>query len=97
MTATHAPMEAAAPARADAARWEVVAAALCLVQFSEPFFAALAQSQGATEPPGYARIFFLPVYAFLGWVVWRQARTAARTVLAVPLLMALVLLAGAST
>jgi O-antigen ligase len=74
-----------------------VAAALCLVQFSEPFFAALAQSQGATEPPGYARIFFLPVYAFLGWVVWRQARTAARTVLAVPLLMALVLLAGAST
>ncbi len=97
MTATHAPMEAAAPARADAARWEVVAAALCLVQFSEPFFAALAQSQGATEPPGYARIFFLPVYAFLGWAIWREARTAARTALAVPLLMGLIVLAGAST
>ena len=53
MTVTHAPLEAAAPTRAAAARWEVVAAALCLAQFSEPFFAALAQSQGATDPPGY--------------------------------------------
>lgn len=97
MTATHAPMEAADPARADTARWEVVAAALCLVQFSEPFFAALAQSQGATDPPGYARIFFLPVYGFLGWVIWRQARTAAQTALAVPLLMGMLALAGLST
>lgn len=97
MTATHAPMEAAALPRADAARWEVVAAALCLVQFSEPFFAALAQSQGATEPPGYARIFFLPVYAFLGWAIWRNARTALSTTMAVPLLTGLLALAGLST
>jgi exopolysaccharide production protein ExoQ len=97
MTATHASVDAGAPSRVDAARWEVAAAALCLVQFSEPFFAALAQSQGATEPPGYARIFFLPVYAFLGWVIWRQARTAAQTALAVPLLMGMLALAGLST
>lgn len=96
MTATHAPMEAAALPRADAARWEVIAAALCLVQFSEPFFAALAQSQGATDPPGYARIFFVPVYAFLGWAIWRNARTALSTIKAVPLLTALLVLAGLS-
>jgi len=95
-------MDAAAPSRSDsgraaAARWEVVAAAFCLVQFSEPFFAALAQSQGAAEPPGYARIFFLPVYAFLGWAIWRQARTATQTALAVPLLIGLLALAGLST
>jgi O-antigen ligase len=102
MTATHASVDAGAPrrvdsGRVDAARWEVAAAALCLVQFSEPFFAALAQSQGATDPPGYARIFFLPVYAFLGWVIWRQARTAAQTALAVPLLIGMLALAGLST
>lgn len=71
-------------------------AALCLAQFSEPFFAAVAQSQGLTEPPGYARIFFLPVYAFLIWVVWRDRREAVRTMASTPLLMALLGLAAVS-
>lgn len=97
MTYAHASMDAAAPARADAARWEMIAAALCLAQFSEPFFAALAQSQGATEPPGYARIFFLPVYGFLAWAIWRARGEALRTAMAAPLLMGLVALAGLST
>jgi len=97
MTYAHASMAAAAPARADAARWEMIAAALCLAQFSEPLFAAVAQSQGATEPPGYARIFFLPVYAFLGWAIWHARAQAVRTAMAAPLLMGLVALAGLST
>ncbi len=97
MTYAHASMDAAAPARADAARWEMIAAALCLAQFSEPFFAAVAQSQGASEPPGYARIFFLPVYAFLGWAIWRARAQALSTAMAVPLLMGLIALAGLST
>lgn len=79
-------------ALAPAGRWEKVGAALCLTQFSEPLFAAIAQSQGLTEPPEYARIFFLPVYAFLIWVTWRQARTAWRTATAAPLLMSLLAL-----
>ncbi len=94
MSLAHAPASTAAPIFA---RWEPVVAALCLAQFSEPLFAAIAQSQGATEPPGYARLFFLPVYAFLAWVVWRdraQAFTAAR---AVPLLLGLLALAALST
>lgn len=97
MSLAHANAAAAQPARAALARWEPVAAALCLAQFSEPLFAAIAQSQGLTEPPGYARIFFLPVYAFLGWVIWRDARLAARTAAAVPLLLGLIALATLST
>lgn len=85
-----------AQALAPAGRWEKVGAALCLAQFSEPLFAAIAQSQGLTEPPEYGRIFFLPVYAFLIWVTWRQARTAWRTATATPLLMSLLALAFAS-
>ncbi|MBX9747643.1 MAG: hypothetical protein K2X34_12125, partial [Hyphomonadaceae bacterium] len=96
MTYAHASMDAALPVRADAARWEMIAAALCLAQFSEPFFAALAQSQGAAEPPGYARIFFLPVYAFLGWAIWRDRALALRTAAAAPLLLGLIALAGLS-
>lgn len=93
MTLAHAPSAAAAPALA---RWEPFAAALCLAQFSEPFFAAVAQSQGLTEPPGYARIFFLPVYAFLGWAVWRERGKAWTAVRATPLLTGLMALAFAS-
>lgn len=83
--------------RAEASRWERAGAALCLAQFSEPYFAAVAQSQGLTEPPGYARILFLPVYAFLIWVIWRDRAQALRTARAVPLLMGLIALAGLST
>jgi exopolysaccharide production protein ExoQ len=94
MTLAHAPTaSAAAPALV---RWEPICAALCLAQFSEPFFAAVAQSQGLTEPPGYARIFFFPVYAFLAWVTWRARALAWATVRAVPLLMALLALAFVS-
>jgi O-antigen ligase len=93
MTLAHAPTAAAAPAATRAiVRWEPLAAALCLAQFSEPFFAAVAQSQGLTEPPGYARIFFLPVYAFLGWTVWRARAQAWAAARAVPVLIALLAL-----
>lgn len=97
MSLAHANAASDAPARAGFARWEGVAAALCLAQFSEPFFAALAQSQGATEPPGYARIFFLPVYAFLAYVVWRDRTQALAAARATPLLMSLLGLAALST
>ena len=88
---------ASAPARAGFARWEPIAASLCLAQFSEPLFAAIAQSQGATEPPEYARIFFLPVYAFLIFVLWRDRAKAWTAFWATPLLAALLTLAFAST
>ncbi len=94
MTLAHAPTAAAAPALL---RWEPLAAALCLAQFSEPFFSAVAQSQGLTEPPGYARVFFLPVYAFLGWATWRARAEAWASVRAMPLLTGLLALAFAST
>ena len=94
MSLAHAPAGTAAPSLA---RWEPIAAALCLAQFSEPLFAAIAQSQGATEPPGYARIFFLPVYAFLAWVVWRDRAQALKTTRAVPLLVGLLAIAALST
>jgi exopolysaccharide production protein ExoQ len=94
MSLAHAPSAAATPALL---RWEPVAAALCLAQFSEPFFAAVAQSQGLAEPPGYARAFFLPVYAFLAWAVWRERARAFAAARAVPLLMALLALAFVST
>lgn len=88
---------AAAPTRAGFARWEPVAASVCLAQFSEPLFAAIAQSQGATEPPEYARIFFLPVYAFLIWVLWRDRAKAWTAFSAAPLVTALIALAFIST
>lgn len=101
MSFTHAPLERAgaalAPARARADRWESVAAALCLVQLSEPLFAAIAQAQGLAEPPGYARIFFAPVYAFLAWVTWRDRKLALGAASAAPLLIGLLGLAFAST
>lgn len=97
MSIAHASADADAPARVGFARWEGVAAALCLAQFSEPLFAAIAQSQGLTEPPGYARIFFLPVYAFLAFVLWRDRSLAARAAWATPLMMGLIALAGVST
>ena len=75
MSLAHAPTSTAAPTFA---RWEPVAAALCLAQFSEPLFAAVAQSQGATEPPAYARLAFIPVYAFLAWVIWRDRAKAGK-------------------
>jgi len=94
MTLAHAPTREAAPALA---RWEPLAAALCLAQFSEPLFAAIAQSQGLTEPPAYARLFFVPVYAFLGWVVLRDHRSASHALRATPLLLALLALATLSS
>jgi O-antigen ligase len=93
MSVAYAPVRAA-PAFA---RWEPLAAALCLAQFSEPLFAAIAQSQGLAEPPGYARIFFLPVYAFLAWAAWRDRRRAFAAARAVPLLLSLLALAAVST
>lgn len=86
-----------ATARAEAGGVEMAVAAICLAQCSEPFFAALAQSQGATDPPGYARIFFIPVYLFLFWAIARDVRAATRTAFATPLLLGLLLLAGVST
>jgi O-antigen ligase len=74
----------------------MAAGALCLAQFSEPLFAAIAQAQGATEPPGFARLFFAPVYAFLVWVFWRDRALAWRAARAAPLLMGLLALAFAS-
>lgn len=97
MSLAHAPIAAAPQTRAGFARWEPIAAALCLAQFSEPLFAAIAQSQGLTEPPGYARIFFLPVYAFLAFVLWRDRLQAWAATRATPLLIALIALAGLST
>ncbi len=94
MSLAHAPTVTVAPTFA---RWEPVVAALCLAQFSEPFFAAVAQSQGLTDPPGYARIFFLPVYAFLAWVTWRDRAQAFGAARATPLLIGLVGLAVLST
>mgnify|MGYP001183607575 CR=1 FL=1 len=94
MSLAHAPMSTAAPTFA---RWEPVAAALCLAQFSEPLFAAIAQSQGLTEPPGYARAFFLPVYGFLAWVLWRDRAQAFAAARAVPLMMVLIAVATLST
>ncbi|MGD9979413.1 MAG: O-antigen ligase family protein [Hyphomonadaceae bacterium] len=94
MSLAHAPASAAAPTFA---HWEPVAAALCLAQFSEPFFAAVAQSQGATEPPGYARLLFWPVYAFLAWVLWRDRAQALGAARATPLIVALLALAALST
>lgn len=93
MTLAHAPIDAASAPRIALARWESVAAALCLAQFSEPYFAAVAQSQGLEEPPGYARLAFIPVYAFLAWAMWRDRAVAFRTAFAVPLLMGLIALA----
>src|SRR5262245_44061876 len=95
MSFTHADTIVRAPAVPRG--WEMGAAGLCLAQFSEPLFAAVAQSQGLTEPPAYARIIFLPVYAFLGWAIWRDRAVAWRTASATPLLMGLIALAFAST
>lgn len=97
MTIAHASAQAEPAERAGFWRWQQVAAALCAAQFSEPFFAALAQSQGAAEPPGYARLLFLPVYAFLGWAIWRERAHAWRTAWAAPVLMTLLGLAFIST
>jgi len=97
MTFAHAHAVGAPTARAGAMRGEMFAAAACAAQFSEPFFAALAQSQGAAEPPGYARLLFAPVYLFLAWVLWRDRAQARRAAAAAPLLLALLALAFAST
>lgn len=79
-----------ARALAQAGRWEMALAALCLVQCSEPLFAAVAQSQGLVDVPGYARAAWAPVYAFLGWAIWRDARRAGGAIAATPLLWSLV-------
>ncbi|MBX3510631.1 MAG: hypothetical protein KF700_05470, partial [Hyphomonadaceae bacterium] len=96
MTLAHAPAYTLG-AQAGLRRWEPVLAALCLAQFSEPFFAAWAQAQGATEPPGFARIFFAPAMGLLAWAAWRGRAEAWAAMRAAPLLLALVALAFAST
>ena len=68
-----------------------------LRSFPSLFFAAVAQAQGLTEPPGYARLAFAPAYIFLGYVLWRDRERARNVVRAVPLLMGLLALAFAST
>lgn len=40
-------------------------AALLVAQFSEPFFGAWLFSQGITDPPGWVRAIWLPVYGLL--------------------------------
>ncbi|HRP11856.1 MAG TPA: O-antigen ligase family protein, partial [Terricaulis sp.] len=85
------------PAARTRVRWEMLAAAACAAQFSEPFFAAMAQAQGAAEPPGYARLAFVPVYLFLGWALWRDRARAWSAAAATPLLLALLALAFASS
>lgn len=75
--------------RAFAAPWERIAAALCLVQCAEPFFAALAQSQGLAEVPGYARLAWTPVYLFLAVVAARDWKALGQTIARTPLLTAL--------
>lgn len=82
-------VDAQADAAAPAGRWERLGAALCLAQCSEPFFAALAQSQGLDEVPGYARIAWAPVYLFLGWAIWRDPRAAGAALARSPILAAL--------
>lgn len=84
-------------AMAAPARWEPLAAAFCLAQFSEPLFAAIAQAQGALEPPDYARWFFLPAYGFLAFAAWRDRAQAWAIMRVAPLLLALFGLALAST
>lgn len=81
---------AALPAsRASSAPWERIGASLCLAQCAEPFFAALAQSQGLEEVPGYARLAWAPVYAFLAIVAWRDRAAFAAAIARTPLLTAL--------
>ncbi|MGE0829689.1 MAG: O-antigen ligase family protein [Hyphomonadaceae bacterium] len=75
---------------------EGVFAALCLVQCGEPLIAAIYQAQGADDVPGWTKALWLPVYAFLGCVAWRDRRDAFGALLRTPLLAALALLAVCS-
>lgn len=85
---------AALPAtRTTSAPWERIGASLCLAQCAEPFFAALAQSQGLDEVPGYARLAWTPVYLFLAIVAWRDWRAFGGAMAKTPLLIALLGLA----
>lgn len=71
-----APVPAARPIPA----WEWVAAGLCLIQMTEPLFAAIFVSQGIFEPQPIARVMWLPVYLFLMVVLvreWRALRALA--------------------
>lgn len=96
MGATAISAAAAPAAREGLGRWERLGASFCLAQCSEPFFNALAQSQGLTEAPGYARLAWAPVWLFMAWAVWRDRRAAAATLAHTPLLMALLGLAALS-
>ncbi|MET0183266.1 MAG: O-antigen ligase family protein [Caulobacterales bacterium] len=93
------PADQAKPARAiaPAGHWERVGAAVCLAQCSEPFFAALAQSQGLTEVPGYARIAWAPVALFLIWAMRRDWPAFGGALSRTPVLLTLFGLALIST
>lgn len=65
-----APIPAARPIHA----WEWVAAGLCLIQMTEPLFAAFFVSQGIYEPQPIARVMWIPVYLFLMVVLLREWR-----------------------
>ncbi len=64
---------------------EWIAAGLCVIQMTEPVFAAIFVSQGIFEPQPIARYMWAPVYLFLICVLvrdWRQVLAMApRTVL----------------
>ncbi|MGE3142775.1 MAG: O-antigen ligase family protein [Hyphomonadaceae bacterium] len=89
-----APPQAAMQTRAGAfERW---AGALCVAQCSEPFFNALAQAQGLTQAPGYARLAWAPAALFLGWAFWRDRRAIVAALARAPLLAGLFALALSS-
>jgi exopolysaccharide production protein ExoQ len=82
------PTRSAAPALAAAKRVPIIewiAAGLCIIQMTEPLFAAIFVSQGIFEPQPIARVMWLPVYAFVIMVLlrdWRQVLAMApRTLL----------------
>lgn len=82
--------------RAVPSRAEFWCAALCLVQCSEPLIGAIYQAQGAANVPGWANALWLPVYAFLAAMFWRDRRVAGSALAAAPVLTLLTILPAAS-
>jgi hypothetical protein len=87
MSLAHAPAaHAAAPSLA---RWEPSSPLFAWRSSANLCLPPSPRAKALTEPPGYARLFFIPVYAFLAWVSGASARRAFTAARAVPLLMAL--------